>query len=306
MHKDIKILQAAVLPEKTNRELREHFTVLTLPLEQDAIDQFLTDHGSDIRGIAVRKTHIDAAMMQRLPALEVISSYSAGLEGVDVEAARARGIAVHNTSKVLAEDVADLGLGLIINVARGLHHGHNFVRDGRWPHEAFPLGRSLRALSVGIIGLGHIGLALARRLETMGVSLAYYGPNEKPVPYPFFPDLHALATWADMLVVTCPGGDATRHLVNDRILAALGADGFLVNISRGTVVDEQALISALDRHALAGAALDVFENEPNVAPELLNNDRVVLSPHMGSGSKETRQLMGDSVVGALLAHFREG
>ncbi len=304
MHKEITILQAAVLPEKTHRELREHFTVLDWPADPADRNRFLADHGKEIRGIAVRKTQVDEALMQRLPALEVISSYSAGLEGVDVETARARGVAVHNTSKVLAEDVADLGLGLMINITRGLHHGHNFVREGRWPNEAFPLGRSLRALNVGIIGLGHIGLALARRLESMGCAPAYYGPNEKPVPYPFFPDLHALATWADMLVVTCPGGDATHHLVNERILAALGAEGFLVNISRGTVVDEQALIAALDREALAGAALDVFENEPNIAPALRNSHRVVLSPHMGSGTKETRQLMGDAVVAALLTHFR--
>ncbi|UHL63182.1 2-hydroxyacid dehydrogenase [Paralcaligenes sp. KSB-10] len=304
MNKKIKILQAAELPGKAEQALREQFTVLALPKEAGDIDALLLEHGAEIRGIAVRKRKIDAAMIQRLPALEVISSYSAGLEGVDVAAAQARGIAVHNTSEALAEDVADLGLCLIISIARGVHNGHDFVRDGRWPSEAFPLGRSVRSLKAGIIGLGHIGSALARRLDSMKAEIAYFGPRPKPVPYLYFPDLLQMAHWADMLVVTCPGGAATRHLVDRAVIGQLGPNGFLVNISRGSVVDERALIEALENRALAGAGLDVFENEPDVPTELRNSDRVVLSPHMGSGSQETRELMGDSMVGALVAHFQ--
>lgn len=157
MHKNIKILQAAELPDKTQQQLRDTFTVLQWPNDVQGVQALLAEHGSDIKGIALRKHKIDADMIARMPALEIISSYSAGLEGVDVAAARARGIEVSNTSDVLAEDVADMGLYLMIAVARGMHNAHAFVRDDRWPTETAPLGRSLRSIKVGIVGLGHTG-----------------------------------------------------------------------------------------------------------------------------------------------------
>jgi lactate dehydrogenase-like 2-hydroxyacid dehydrogenase len=299
----VRILQAAELPEKTVQELHDAFDVVKLPKENGAALAVLSEYGATIRGIAVRKTAIDQPMLARLPSLEIISSYSAGLDGIDVDAAKARGIAIHNTSHILAEDVADLAVSLAVAITRGTVRGHDFVRNGEWPNNYFPLGRSLRALRIGIVGLGHIGSAVARRLEVMGATLAYFGPREKPVPYRYFGDLQDFARWADMIIVTCPASPATYHLIDSTVLAQLGSDGYLVNISRGNIVDEAALIATLGTNALAGAALYVFENEPEVPDALRQDPRVVLSPHMGSGTRETRQQMGDSVVAALTAHF---
>ncbi|WP_322886236.1 2-hydroxyacid dehydrogenase (plasmid) [Sinorhizobium medicae] len=303
MLRDVTVLQAAELPEKTDRELREIFNVLRLPTDEAAIGPLVAEHGTRIRGVAVRHAHIDAAMLDRLPALEIISSYSAGLDGIDVESAHARGVVVRNTSRILAEDVADLALALSISATRGLMRGHDFVREGRWGQIAFPLGRSLRSMKTGIIGLGHIGSAVAARLRAIGAATAYSGPRRKPVDLPYFDSVEGLAAWADLLVVTCPAGPETIGLVNHAVLANLGPEGYLVNVSRGTIVDEQALISALAGNRIAGAALDVFENEPFVPDTLRNDPRVVLSPHMGSGTHETRQQMGDSMVAALVEHF---
>ena len=306
MHKDITILQAAHLPEKTERELSEAFNILHFPNDHDEGARLLAEHGPTIRGIAVRHAHIDKAMLEAMPALEIISSYSAGLDGIDVEAAQAKGIAVHNTSKILAEDVADLAVALAISVTRGTVRGHDFVRDGNWENGGtFPLGRSLRSLKTGIIGLGHIGTAIAKRLQAMGATVAYQGPRKKPGGLAYFATAVELAEWADLLVVTCPAMPETIGLIDQKVLDALGPDGFLVNISRGTIVNEEALIETLARNGIAGAGLDVFEKEPHVPEALRTDPRIVLSPHMGSGTRETRQQMGDRLVEALLEHFAE-
>ena len=306
MYKDITILQAAHLPEKTERELAEAFNVIHFPKDHEEGARLLAEHGPGIRGIAVRHTHIDKSMLDRMPALEVISSYSAGLDGIDVEAAQAKGIAVHNTSKVLAEDVADLAVALAISTTRGTVRGHDFVRDGAWENGGnFPLGRSLRSLKTGIVGLGHIGSAIARRLQAMGATVAYQGPRRKPENLDYFSTAVELADWADLLIVACPAMPETIGLVDQKVLDALGPDGFLVNISRGTIVDQAALITTLARGGIAGAGLDVFEKEPHVPLTLRNDPRVVLSPHMGSGTRETRQQMGDRLVEALVEHFAD-
>ncbi|MEK1929485.1 MAG: 2-hydroxyacid dehydrogenase [Pararhizobium sp.] len=304
MHKDITILQAAHLPEKTERELSESFNIIHFPKDHDEGARLLAEHGSAIRGIAVRHAHIDRTMLDTMPALEIISSYSAGLDGIDVETAEARGIKVHNTSKILAEDVADLAIALAISVTRGTVRGHDFVRDGNWEGgDTFPLGRSLRSLKTGIVGLGHIGSAIAKRLQVMGATVAYQGPRKKPVNLAYFATVAELAKWADLLIVTCPAMPETIGLIDRPVLEALGADGFLVNISRGTIVDEPALIATLANNGIAGAGLDVFEKEPYVPEALRNDPRVVLSPHMGSGTRETRQQMGNRLVEALIEHF---
>lgn len=301
--RNITILQAADLPEKTDRELKETFNVVRLPKDERTASALIAEYGTQIRGIAVRHAHIDAAMLDRLPALEIISSYSAGLDGIDVDYALARGIVVRNTSRILAEDVADLAVALSISVTRGLMRGHDYVREGKWGNSAFPLGRSLRSIKTGIVGLGHIGSAVAGRFAAMGAPVGYYGPRRKPVELSYFDDMKALAEWADLLVVTCPASPETVGLIDGTVLERLGPEGFLVNVSRGTIVDEQALIEALARNGLAGAALDVFEKEPFVPDVLRNDPRVVLSPHMGSGTRETRQQMGDSMLAALVEHF---
>ncbi len=305
MPQPVTILRAAAdLPEKTIADLHRNFRVIDFPRGADAIAATLAEHGGDIRGIAIRQRRIDAGTIARLPALEIISCYAAGLDGIDLDAAARRGIKVCNTSAVLAEDVADLAIALVIGVTRQTMAAHDYVRSGQWPlHGIFPLGRTLRGMKVGIVGLGRIGEAIARRLAAMRVEVAYHGPRAKPVPLAYHPDIVQLAAWADMLVIACPLTPETHHLVNGAVLAALGADGYLVNIGRGAVVDEAALIDALARNALAGAGLDVFETEPEVPEALRRDDRVVLAPHMGSGTRETRQGMGDSMVAALVDHF---
>ena len=298
------ILNAAELPQRTQAELASLFTVLDLPDEPTEAAAFLARHGASIRGIALRKTKIDAAFLDALPALEIIASYSAGLDNLDVKSATARGIRIENASRVLAEDVANTAIGLALAITRDLVQADAYVRAGKWPqYGAMPLGRSLSRMKVGIVGLGTIGAAIAKRLQAFGSQIAYYGPNRKSVDLPYYDDVTRLAADSDMLILTCPLTPQTHHLVNAAVLDALGPDGFLVNIARGPVVDETALITALAENRVAGAALDVFEHEPHVPQALIENPRVVLTPHIGSATEETRTGMADNVVDALASHF---
>lgn len=298
------ILKAADLPDWATDELHTLFTVLDLPKEASAAKAFLAEHGPTIRGVALRKTKIDAAFLEAVPALEILSSYSAGLDNVDVEAAKARGILIENTSHILAADVANVTVGLALAVTRDLIQADAFVRSGNWSGEGqFPLSRSISRMKVGIVGFGAIGAALAARLQAFGPRIAYFGPRRKPVDFPYYDDVEKLAADSDMLILTCPLSAQTHHLVNARVLHALGPDGFLVNVARGPVVDEQALIAALAENRIAGAALDVFEQEPSVPDALKTDRRVVLAPHIGSATRETRHAMAENVVDALARHF---
>ncbi|MEM5313199.1 2-hydroxyacid dehydrogenase [Paraburkholderia sp. JHI869] len=298
------ILNAAELPERTQAELASLFTMLDLPEEPDEAAAFLAKHGASIRGIALRKTKIDAAFLDALPALEIIASYSAGLDNLDVKSAQARGIRIENASHVLAEDVANTAIGLALALTRDIVQADAYVRSGKWPaHGALPLGRSISRMKVGIVGLGMIGAAIAKRLKAFGSQVAYYGPNRKNVDLPYYDDVMRLAADSDMLILTCPLTPQTHYLVNAAVIDALGPQGFLINIARGPVVDEKALIAALDEQRIAGAALDVFEHEPHVPQALIDNPRVVLTPHIGSATEETRRGMADNVVDMLASHF---
>jgi len=298
------LLNAAELPEWTNAELKALFNVLDLPKDPEAASAFLAKHGHEVRGIALRKTKIDAAFLDAVPALEIISSYSAGLDNLDVHAAKARGIAIENTSHILAEDVANAAVGLALAVTRDFINADAFVRAGAWPeHGQYRLGRSISRMKVGIVGLGTIGAAIAQRLQAFGSDLAYFGPNRKPADMPYYDDIVRLARDCDMLILTCPLSPSTHHLVDAAVLDALGRDGYLVNISRGPVVDEAALIATLARNGIAGAALDVFEREPVVPDALIRDRRVVLTPHIGSATSETRRCMAENVVDTLARHF---
>lgn len=298
------LLLAAELPAWTNAELRSLFNVVELPKDGSQTASFLAQHGSAIRGMALRKTKVDARLLAALPALEIISSYSAGLDNVDVQAVKARGIVLENTSHVLAEDVANTAVGLVLALTRDFINADAFVRSGQWPQRGqYPLGRSISHMRVGIVGLGTIGQAVARRLAAFGSRLAYFGPTRKPVDLQYYEDVLALATNSDLLVLTCPLSPATHHLVDARVLDALGSRGFLVNIARGPVVDEQALIAALAAGRIAGAALDVFEHEPKVPAALVNDARLVLTPHIGSATEEARRSMAENVVDSLARHF---
>lgn len=295
------ILKAATLPEPIADELASRFEVHVLPDDVVEAESLLAAYGGRIRGLAVRKTVIDQALIDRLPVLEVISSYSAGTENIDTHYARTRGIEVANTSHILADEVANLALGQILALTRGLVDADRFVRAGNWLGGPFPLMRSIKNMRIGIVGFGHIGAEVARRLTVIGAKVGYSGPNRKPVDLPYFASALELAHANDMLVVTCPLTPNTTGMINAEVLDALGPAGYLVNVARGPIVDEAALIRALAMDKLAGAALDVFVDEPRVPQPLIDSRRVLLSPHMASGTVETRQFMGEAMVDALIA-----
>jgi len=243
-------------------------------------------------------------LIAQMPALEIVSVFGVGYDGVDVAAARERGIAVTHTPNVLNDEVADLAIALVLAVSRRLIEADRYVRSGSWANGPMPLARKVSGARMGIVGLGRIGLAIAKRAEAFGMSIAYTSRNARAdSPYPYFASAEALAREVDFLVVITPGGAATRKLIDAKVLAALGKKGYLINVARGSVVDEQALVSALRDGTIAGAGLDVFENEPQVPSELLALDNVVLTPHIGSATWQTRQAMADLAFGNLEAHF---
>jgi lactate dehydrogenase-like 2-hydroxyacid dehydrogenase len=258
-----------------------------------------------VRGIAARAmSTVTREFIAQLPALEIISVFGVGYDAIDVQAARERGIVVTHTPDVLTDDVADLCLGLILSVAREIPAAERFLRNGSWKIGAYRLARKVSDSRLGIIGLGRIGSAVARRAEGFGMSIAYTDLSQKPeVSYHYYASLLDLAANTDFLVAAAYGGPATRGLVNAAVLNALGPEGFLINIARGSLVDEPALVEALKKHVIRGAALDVFADEPNVPAELLTMDNVVLTPHMASGTAQTRQAMANLAFTNLEAYF---
>lgn len=246
----------------------------------------------------------DPAMIDALPRLEIIACYGVGVDAIDLAHAAKCGVVVTNTPDVLTDDVANLAIGLLLAVTRRMVVADRYVRAGRWLDGNMALTRSVVGKRLGILGLGRIGKAIARRAEALGCSVSYCGRRaQHDQPYPFHDSLLGMARSCDYLVVSCPGGAGTRHLVTAEVLAALGPEGVLVNIARGSVVDEAALVAALRSGALGGAGLDVFEAEPRVPGDLLELETVVLQPHMGSATFETRRAMGDLVVDNLRAFF---
>jgi hydroxypyruvate reductase len=261
----------------------------------------------ETRAIAARgETIVTRELMMRFPKLEIISVFGVGYDGIDVAAARERGIEVTKTPNVLTDDVADLGMALMLAVSRRVVFADQHVRTKAWLKGAFPLGRKLSNSRLGIVGLGRIGKAIARRAEAFAMSIAYtdLAPSVNPeVPYAFYPTPQALAREVDFLVVAAYGGPSTRGLINSDVLNALGPNGFLINIARGSVVNEPDLVAALQEKRIAGAALDVFVDEPNVPAELFAMDNVVLTPHIASGTLQTRTAMADLAFANLQAHF---
>jgi len=259
-----------------------------------------------IRGIAASgESKVGAELIARLPALEIISVMGVGYDGIDVGAAKARGIQVTHTPNVLNDDVADLAIGLMLCAARQLPAADRYVRSGQWAAAGpMPLARKMSGARLGLVGMGRIGQAIARRASAFGMDIAYTARSARPgVPYRYLPTATALAAESDFLVVITPGGAGTRKLIDAEVLAALGSDGILVNVARGSVVDEAALIDALEQGVIAGAGLDVFENEPHVPARLLALPHVVLAPHIGSATGQTRQAMADLAAANLAAHF---
>lgn len=259
----------------------------------DRIDTVVTPGG---RGMT-------AAEMQALPRLKVIACFAVGVDAVDVAAATTLGIKVTNTPDVLTEDVADIALALVLATVRRVPAGDRFVRSGAWLKGAMPLTESLRGKTMGIVGMGRIGLAIAKRAEAFGMTIRYQGPRQKPLDYPYHADPVELAAACDILVAACPGGEATRGLISAKVIDALGPRGIFVNIARGSVVDEPALVDALVNGRLGGAGLDVFADEPRVPEALFALDQVVLQPHVGSASHATRTAMGQLVIDNVAAWF---
>jgi len=299
-----EILIVGPMYSPTQARLETEFTAHRLWEAADR-EAFLKGIADRVRGIAVYALHgCPATVIEALPRLEIIACMGIGVDAIDVACAKSRGVIVTNTPDVVTEDTADIALGLMLAVERRIAAADRFVRRGDWLAGDLPFGRALRRRKLGIIGLGRIGQAIAHRAAAFGMEIAYQGPRRKAeFPYRYFAEPVALAGWADIVAVACPGGEATRNLVDRAVIEALGPEGSLVNIARGSVVDEPALVAALQVGGLGAAGLDVYATEPRVPEALLAMDNVVLTPHIGSATHDTRREMGDLTVDNLLAHF---
>lgn len=266
---------------------------------------FLKEHGAKIRAIAIAYTanKVDGAFMQQFPKLEQISSFGVGYDHIDAKWAGEHGIIVTNTPDVLNEEVADTALGLLLCTVREFPQADRYLRAGKWPSGHYPLSKAtLRNRTVGMVGMGRIGKAIARRLEAFGVPVVYHSRNPQAgVAYKYYPKLLDMARDVDTLMVIVPGGAATQNMINAEVLKALGANGIVINMARGSVIDEPALIEALKSRTIYSAGLDVFAKEPEVPKVLMEMDHVVLLPHLGSASEATRTAMDQLVVDNILA-----
>jgi len=260
---------------------------------------------SHMRGLAhFGHSKVDAKLMDALPKLEIIANFGVGVDQIDLEAAKKRKIIVTNTPDVLNECVADCALALTLNTLRKFPQSEAYLRAGYWPTKGpYPLCTSLGGKTMGILGLGRIGEAIAKRAQSFGMKIRYHNRSKKNVPYPYDADAVALAKNSDVLMIITPGGAGTHRLVNAKVLDALGPQGYLVNVARGSVVDEPALLRYLQEKKIAGAGLDVYEHEPNVPAEFYALDNCVLFPHVASATAETRKAMGDLQVENLHLHF---
>ncbi|GAA0152175.1 hypothetical protein Leryth_001932 [Lithospermum erythrorhizon] len=301
----IGVLMMCPMSSYLEQQLSKRFSLFRFWTLPDPT-HFLKLNADSIRAVVGNATvGADSGLIESLPKLEIVSSFSVGLDKIDLAKCRERGVRVSNTPDVLTDDVADLAVGLMLSVMRGIPACDRYVRKGLWKNKGdFRLTTQFTGKTVGIIGLGRIGLAVAKRAEAFGCPISYYSRSEKPnTNYKYYPTVVELASNCQILVVACALTPETRHIVNREVMNALGPKGFLINIGRGPHVDEAELVSALKEGRLGGAGLDVFENEPEVPEQLFDLDNVVLLPHVGSGTVETRNAMADLVVGNLEAHF---
>ena len=301
----IDVLSIGSFPAATNVELAKRFAI-THHFNRPAPDALGAELKARIRAIATEANRgADRALIEALPRLEVISLFGVGTDSVDLAAARERHIPVTNTPGILTDEVADLAIGLMLASARQIVFADRYVRDGSWGSKGpIPLGRSVGGKTMGVLGLGGIGRAIADRGAAFRMRIIYSGPRRKPgVPYEYVADIVELARQSDYLMIACRGGPETRHLVSAAVIDALGPAGTLINVARGSVVDEAALIAALAEGRLGHAALDVFESEPNPSPELLKLANVLVQPHHGSATVETRTAIGQLMIDNLGAHF---
>ncbi len=298
------VLQVGRFPPRFNERLQRDYQLIRLWEQKE----FLAERGAEIDIVVTSARYgCSAEQLAQMPNLKAICSFGVGHDSIAVEEAKARGIAISTTPDVLNECVADTAIGLIIDTARQFTASDQHVRQGKWLKGQYPLTRKVSGKKLGIVGFGRIGKEIAKRAAGFDMDIRYH--NRRPDPsteYGYEADLKALASWADFLVLACPGGASTHHLIDAEVLAALGADGILVNISRGSVVDEQALVTALQAGTLGGAGLDVFEDEPRVPEALFAMPNVVLLPHVGSATEETRLAMENLVFDNLDAFIERG
>jgi lactate dehydrogenase-like 2-hydroxyacid dehydrogenase len=293
-HQSRPVLQVGPLKESLAQTLQDEYAAYVLPDDPDEREEFLSSHGEEISAVVTSgRTGVDAALMAVLPNLGAVVNFGVGYDTTDVGAAGARGVAVSNTPDVLTDCVADTAVGLMIDALRRFSASDRYVRAGRWSVEGmYPLTRQVSNTRVGIIGLGRIGSAIAKRLSAFGCRISYHNRRQiADSPYSYVSSPEELARGVDVLIVAAAGGSGTQKLVSREVIDALGVDGYLVNIARGSVVDEEALVEALSEGRLAGAGLDVFADEPHVPEALLTMDNVVVLPHVGSGTVQTRAEM---------------
>lgn len=297
------LLQLSPASPSLDAALAERFTVHRL-FDQADPDAYVAAHGDKVRAV-VTGGHIgiDPGLAARLPALEVVSIFGVGFDKVDLDAMRARGVRVSNTPDVLTDDVADLAVGLVIATLRKMAQGDQIVRAGAWPTTPLGLGAKMTGRKYGILGFGRIGQGIGKRLEGFDGIVGYTNRSKLDVPQQSFPTVRDLAAWADVLIVAASASAETRNVIDAQVLDALGPKGFLINVARGSLVDEPALLDALESGRIAGAGLDVFADEPNVPERFYALQNVILTPHIASATGETRQAMADLVLANLDAHF---
>ena len=296
-----EILQTHKLHDRCEKALAERFTVHKLHMAQDK-DAVLNEIGGRVRAVA--GGNVNGELMDKLPKLEIIANFGVGYDSIDTKAAKARNIRVTNTPNVLNDAVAELTIGLMIALARRIPQADQFVRQGKWAKVGYRLQSELTGKTVGILGLGRIGKEIATRCQAMKMRVVYHGrKRQADEPYIYYDNLKDMARDSDWLVIIAPGGAGTEKIVSREVLEALGPEGFIVNMARGTLIDEAAMLDMLKNWKIAGAALDVFEKEPQVPEEFFTLENVVLSPHQGSATHQTRDKMGDLVVANLVAHF---
>lgn len=303
------VLQVGPLKPSLAETLRTDYGAHVLPDDAGERERFLDTEAADITVVVTSgRTGVDAALMAALPSLGAVVNFGVGYDTTDVDAAAERGVQVSNTPDVLTDCVADTAVGLMIDTLRRFSAADRYLRDGRWPVDGnYPLTRQVSNTRVGILGMGRIGGAIAKRLSAFGCTISYHNRNRvEGSPYTYAASPVDLAGAVDVLVVAAAGGSGTRRLVGRDVLDALGADGYLVNIARGSVVDQDALVEALTQGRLAGAGLDVFADEPHVPEALIALDNVVLLPHVASGTVETRAAMEALTLRNLDAFLTDG
>jgi lactate dehydrogenase-like 2-hydroxyacid dehydrogenase len=295
------VLQVGSFPEIMQAEINQHLKTVRLTNPHEPVPA-----GSYEAILTRSSTPIPVSLLEQIPTLKVIACCGVGYDNLPLDYLKAHGIQASTTPGVLNDAVCELGIGLLFALLRRLPAADHFVRSGAWQQQqVFPIATTLAGKTVGIVGLGRIGQDLARRLVAFGVTIAYTGPSDKKLPYTYYSDVNALAKAADIVILTCPGGPETERMINAEVLKSLGPNGFLINIARGSVVDEAALIFALQQNGIAGAALDVFENEPKINPAFLTLHNVILSPHIGSATSETRLAMTRLAIENLDAFFNQ-